>query len=172
LPTDNGQSATPGEGVLQVAGPTTLHHGGTLDSLSIGYTLSGEPGMPVVLALGGISASRRVFDTGAGRNGWWNEVVGPAKALDTQRVAVLGMDYLGGTGSSTGPAAGGATGPVAGGATGPASTTFHDSRALPHRPASTTRSSSLRPVEALASGVQLIVPKLPLSVSTPSCNLW
>ena len=62
--------------------------------------------MPVVLALGGISASRRVFDPRGGREGWWNEVVGPGKALDTQRVAVLGMDYLGGTGSSTGPAAG------------------------------------------------------------------
>jgi homoserine O-acetyltransferase/O-succinyltransferase len=42
-----------------------------------------------------------------GRNGWWHELVGPGKALDTQRVAVLGMDYIGGTGSSTGSAAGG-----------------------------------------------------------------
>jgi homoserine O-acetyltransferase/O-succinyltransferase len=106
LSKENGQSATPGEGVLQVEGPTTLHHGGTLDSLSIGYTLSGEPGMPVVLALGGISASRRVFDPQGGRHGWWTEIVGPGKALDTQRVAVLGMDYLGSSGASTGPVAG------------------------------------------------------------------
>ncbi|MEO6187018.1 MAG: homoserine O-succinyltransferase [Steroidobacteraceae bacterium] len=103
---EHGQSATPGEGVFQVDGPTKLHHGGTLETLSIGYTLSGEPGMPVVLALGGISASRRVFDPAGGRNGWWHEIVGPGKALDTLRVAVLGMDYLGGTGASTGPAAG------------------------------------------------------------------
>jgi homoserine O-acetyltransferase/O-succinyltransferase len=107
LPTPTGHTATLREGVLEVAGPTTLHHGSTLASLSIGYTLSGEPGMPVVLALGGISASRRVFDPAGGRNGWWHEIVGPGKALDTQRVAVLGIDYLGGTGSSTGPAAGG-----------------------------------------------------------------
>jgi homoserine O-acetyltransferase len=106
LSKEHGQSATPVEGVLQVDGPTKLHHGGTLETLSIGYTLSGEPGMPVVLALGGISASRRVFDPSGGRNGWWHEIVGPGKALDTQRVAVLGMDYLGGTGASTGPAAG------------------------------------------------------------------
>jgi hypothetical protein len=59
---------------------------------------------------------------------------------------------------------------AAGGATGPASTTFPDSRALAHRPASTTRSSSLRPVAPLASGGQLIVPKLPLSVSTPAAT--
>jgi homoserine O-acetyltransferase len=103
----NGQSATLREGVLQVDGPTALHHGGTLDPLSIGYSLSGEPGLPVVLALGGISASRRVFDPAGGRNGWWHELVGPGKALDTNRIAILGMDYLGGCGASTGPAAGG-----------------------------------------------------------------
>lgn len=94
------------EGVLQVAGPTALHHGGTLDPLQIGYSLQGAPGQPVVLALGGISASRRVFDPQGGRDGWWHEVVGPGKALDTQRVAVLGMDFIGGSGSTTGPVAG------------------------------------------------------------------
>ena len=33
--------------------------------------------------------------------------MGTGKPLDTQKVAVLGMDYIGGSGSSTGPAAGG-----------------------------------------------------------------
>lgn len=93
------------EGVLQVDGPTALHHGGTLESLQIGYSLHGDPAQPVVLALGGISASRRVFDPQGGRDGWWREVVGPGKALDTQRVAVLGMDFIGGSGASTGPGA-------------------------------------------------------------------
>lgn len=96
----------PREGILQVDGPTTLHHGGTLEQLQIGWSLGGEPGQPVVLALGGISAGRRVFDPAGGRDGWWHEVVGPGKALDTQRVAVLGMDFIGGNGASTGPAAG------------------------------------------------------------------
>jgi len=68
---------TPREGVFQVDGPTTLHHGGKLDRLQIGYSLSGEPGMPVVLALGGISATRKVFVPTGGREGWWHEVVGP-----------------------------------------------------------------------------------------------
>lgn len=97
---------TPREGVFQVDGPTTLHHGGKLDRLQIGYSLSGEPGMPVVLALGGISATRKVFAPDGGREGWWHEVVGPGKALDTQRVAVLGMDYIGGSGATTGPGIG------------------------------------------------------------------
>jgi homoserine O-acetyltransferase len=93
-------------GVLQ-PGTMALHHGGSLDGLRIGYSLSGESGMPVVLALGGISATRWVFDAepGAGR-GWWSDLVGPGRALDTQRVAILGMDYLGGSGESTGPVAG------------------------------------------------------------------
>ncbi len=102
-----GQSATPREGVLQVDGPTTLHHGGTLDDLQIGYSLRGEPGQPVVLALGGISATRTVFVPDGSRAGWWHLVVGPGRALDTRRVAVLGMDYIGGSAASTGPAAGG-----------------------------------------------------------------
>jgi homoserine O-acetyltransferase len=94
---------TPREGVLQVEGPTALHHGGRLDNLQIGYALSGEPDAPVVLALGGISATRKVFVPDGGREGWWHEVVGPGKALDTQKVRLLGMDYIGGSGSTSGP---------------------------------------------------------------------
>jgi homoserine O-acetyltransferase len=76
--------------------------------MQIGWTLSGPAeggpaGTPVVLALGGISASRRVFDAGGGRSGWWHEIVGPGKALDTGRLGVLGMDYIGGSEASTGP---------------------------------------------------------------------
>ncbi|MBK7114492.1 MAG: homoserine O-succinyltransferase [Proteobacteria bacterium] len=97
----------PREGVLSIDTPVRLHHGGTLESLRIGWSLSGEAGQPVVLALGGISASRQVFDPAGGRNGWWHEIVGAGKALDTQRLAVLGMDYIGASGTSTAPAAGG-----------------------------------------------------------------
>jgi len=103
----NESTMAPQEGVLAINTPVRLHHGGTLDSLRIGWSLAGEAGQPVVLALGGISASRQVFDPAGGRNGWWHEIVGPGKALDTQRVAVLGMDYIGASGTSTGPAAGG-----------------------------------------------------------------
>src|SRR5688572_3814443 len=101
-----GQSAMPREGILQVDGPTALHHGGTLDQLQVGYSLTGEPDAPVVLALGGISATRLVCAPDGGRAGWWHEVVGQGKALDTQRIALLGMDYIGGSGASTGPGPG------------------------------------------------------------------
>ena len=95
------------EGVLAVPGRTRLHHGGEITDLTIGWSLSGRAGLPVVLALGGISATRKVFDPRDPREGWWREIVGPGRALDTDHVAILGMDYIGGSGVSTGPAAGG-----------------------------------------------------------------
>jgi homoserine O-acetyltransferase len=60
-----------------------------------------------VAALGGISAHRCVFDRTDPHRGWWHEVVGPGLALDTDQVRILGIDYLGGSGDSTGPSAGG-----------------------------------------------------------------
>ena len=89
--------------MLTVPGRTRLHHGGEITDLAIGWSLSGRAGLPVVLALGGISATRKVFDPRDPREGWWREIVGAGRALDTDQVAVLGMDYVGGRGASTGP---------------------------------------------------------------------
>jgi len=47
-----------------------------------------------------------VFPVRAGEPGWWDEIVGPGCPLDTDRYRVLGMDFLGGSHQSTGPAAG------------------------------------------------------------------
>jgi homoserine O-acetyltransferase len=94
-------------GVLQLPGRLSLHHGGSLDQPSLAWRLAGKPDAPVVVALGGISAHRRVFDTEQPRAGWWCEIAGPGRALDSTRVRVLGIDYLGGSGESTAPTAGG-----------------------------------------------------------------
>ena len=51
--------------------------------------LIGRPGAPVVVVLGGISASRDV-------RGWWAAVVGEGRAVDTREFRVLGADYLDG----------------------------------------------------------------------------
>lgn len=91
------------EGVLAVPGETRLHFGGNLDSVSIAWRLAGPAGAPVVVALGGISASRRVWLPDEPRGGWWHEVVGPGLALDTQRFRILSFDYLGASADSTGP---------------------------------------------------------------------
>ena len=92
---------------MQLPGRLSLHHGGSLDQPTLGWRLAGKPGAPVILALGGISAHRRVFDPEQPRAGWWSEIAGARCALDSTRVRVLGIDYLGGSGESTGPTAGG-----------------------------------------------------------------
>jgi homoserine O-acetyltransferase len=91
------------EGVLAIPGEVKLHFGGVLESVSVSWRLTGPAGAPVVVALGGISASRRVWVPEEPRGGWWYEVVGPGLALDTQRFRVLSFDYLGASADTTGP---------------------------------------------------------------------
>jgi len=91
------------EGVLQIPGTFQLHFGGRLENVHVAWRLSGDNG-PIVAALGGISAGR--FVTGSNPRGWWSEIVGPGAALDTTRCRVLGFDFLGGSGQTTGPRAG------------------------------------------------------------------
>lgn len=104
---ESAHGADVAQGVLSLPEPFRLHHGGRLEQPRLAWRLAGAPGAPIVLALGGISAHRRVFDIDTPREGWWYELVGPARALDSQRVRILGIDYLGGSGDSTGPVSGG-----------------------------------------------------------------
>jgi homoserine O-acetyltransferase len=54
----------------------------------------GPKGAPVVVVLGGISASRHVTATAENpRAGWWDSFVGHDKTIDTNRFRVLSMDY-------------------------------------------------------------------------------
>lgn len=101
-PVTSGDSAAR-EGILEVPGTVALHHGGTLAGMRIAWRLVGPANAPVVCALGGISAHRRVCQTEDPQLGWWSEIVGPGRALDTSRFRVLSFDYLGGSGESTGP---------------------------------------------------------------------
>jgi homoserine O-acetyltransferase len=91
------------EGVLAIPGEVKLHFGGVLDPVSVAWRLTGPAGAPVVVALGGISASRRVWNPDEARGGWWHEVVGPGLALDTNRLRILSFDYLGASADTTGP---------------------------------------------------------------------
>jgi homoserine O-acetyltransferase len=88
------------EGVLEVLGEVELHHGGRLRGVRIAWRLAGAANAPVVCALGGISADRRVC---LDEQGWWREIAGPERPLDTDRLRILSFDYLGGSGESTGP---------------------------------------------------------------------
>jgi homoserine O-acetyltransferase/O-succinyltransferase len=93
------------EGVLEVPGEVALYHGGKIRGMSIAWRLVGPPSAPVVVALGGISAHRRVFSVDEPKLGWWSEVVGPGRALDSAERRILGFDYVGGSGESSGPGA-------------------------------------------------------------------
>jgi len=95
--------ATAREGVLAIPGRFPLHFGGELEGVELAWRLVGTQG-PVVAALGGISAGRHVCDEVPA--GWWRAIVGPGRALDTRRCRILGMDFLGGSGRTTGPTAG------------------------------------------------------------------
>ena len=94
------------EGVLDVPGEVSLYHGGRLSGIRVAWRLAGPANAPVVCALGGISANRRVFDQENPKQGWWSEVVGSGQALDADRFRVLSFDYLGGSAETTGPAGG------------------------------------------------------------------
>jgi homoserine O-acetyltransferase/O-succinyltransferase len=94
--------------VYELPAPLPLHHGGTLERASIGWRLHGARDAPVIVALGGISAHRRVFDLNSPKQGWWAEIAGAGRALDCLRVRVLGIDFLGGSGTSSAPVSGSA----------------------------------------------------------------
>ncbi|HEU4653203.1 MAG TPA: homoserine O-succinyltransferase [Steroidobacteraceae bacterium] len=89
------------EGVLELSS-FDLHFGGRLEGARLAWRLTGNTGGPIVLALGGISAGRNVAGDGQSR-GWWHEVVGAGLALDTAQTQILGIDFLGGSGETTGP---------------------------------------------------------------------
>lgn len=91
------------DGMLEVPGVLHLHHGGTISGVRMAWRLSGPDNAPVIVALGGISADRRVTAGAPGERGWWQDVVKPGGALPADRYRILAFDYLGGSGETTGP---------------------------------------------------------------------
>jgi homoserine O-acetyltransferase len=94
------------EGMLEMRGDMPLYHGGKLSGVRIAWRIVGPADAPVVCALGGISANRRVCTAEDPRQGWWGQIVGSGCALDADRFRVLSFDYLGGSGETTGPVEG------------------------------------------------------------------
>ncbi len=90
--------------VLLSLPPLTLDCGHTIDPLQLSFEAVGPPDGPAVFVMGGISASRHA---GSHREdpaaGWWDAVVGSGKALNTDQLRVIGMDFVGGNGQSSGP---------------------------------------------------------------------
>jgi len=62
--------------------------------LGLDFEIVGPPNAPVVVVLGGISASKHVTSSiGDPRAGWWEEFAGPARTIDTNRFRILSIDY-------------------------------------------------------------------------------
>jgi homoserine O-acetyltransferase len=88
-------------GELQLPDPFVLDSGAELNGARLAWQCAGPSDAPLVVALGGISAHRRVASTDGA--GWWQAQCGAGRALDLERFRVLGVDWLGGVDASTGP---------------------------------------------------------------------
>src|SRR3954465_9506050 len=90
--------------------PLKLRSGATLPSYEIAYETYGELNASrtnAVLVCHALNASHHVAGHYEGERdnvGWWDNLVGPGKPLDTRRFFVVGNNYLGSCFGSTGPA--------------------------------------------------------------------
>lgn len=71
----------------------TLLRGCKMDDDCVRGRLYGPDDAPLVIVLGGISATRFVADGGRSDRGWWSRLVRPGGAIDTARIRVLGLDF-------------------------------------------------------------------------------
>ena len=72
-----------------------LERGCEMEGDTVRGRLVGNPDGPLVVVLGGISATRFVAEDPGGRNGrgWWSRLVRPGGPVDLNRVRVLGLDF-------------------------------------------------------------------------------
>ena len=69
------------------------------------YEVVGPANAPLVVVLGGISANAHVTSSASDpAPGWWTDIVGDGRGIDTRRFRVLGVDFVdGGRGSGGRP---------------------------------------------------------------------
>jgi homoserine O-acetyltransferase len=90
--------------------PIRLRSGAELASYDIAYETYGTLNAArsnAVLVCHALNASHHVagyYENERGNVGWWDNLVGPGKPLDTRRFFVVGTNYLGSCFGSTGPA--------------------------------------------------------------------
>ncbi len=89
--------------------PLHLQGGGVLRQYDLSYETYGELNTDrnnAVLICHALNASHHVAGSYAGQDksqGWWDNMVGPGKAVDTNRFFVIGVNNLGSCFGSTGP---------------------------------------------------------------------
>lgn len=89
--------------------PIILRAGASLPGFELVYETYGELNAArtnAVLVCHALSGSHHVagtYEGRAGSEGWWDNLVGPGKPIDTNRFFVVGVNNLGGCYGSTGP---------------------------------------------------------------------
>lgn len=100
----------PGDRLFAPIGTVPLASGRELPNATIAYETWGEPapdGSNAVLVLHALTGDSHVSGPagpGHATEGWWGDIVGPGKVLDTDRWFVVAPNVLGGCQGSTGPA--------------------------------------------------------------------
>lgn len=94
-------------GVATFEQPLALDCGAELPRFQVAYAQYGalnDAGDNAILLLHGLTADQHAAGPGpSGRPGWWEAVIGPGKAIDTDRWCVVCPNALGGWGGSSGP---------------------------------------------------------------------
>ena len=94
---------------MHFASPLALQSGASLADYTLVYETYGQLNADcsnAVLVCHALNASHHVAGTYEGQprsTGWWDNMVGPGKALDTDRFFVIGVNNLGSCFGSTGP---------------------------------------------------------------------
>ena len=75
--------------------------------LEVGYEEWGDPSNPAILvccALSQNTHATNLLDQDDFKDGWWTAMVGPGRAIDTDKFYVICINMLGGCGGTSGPA--------------------------------------------------------------------
>ena len=94
---------------MQFAGPLALSSGASISDYTLAYETYGELNADrsnAVLVCHALNASHHVAGVYAGQDkseGWWDNMIGPGKPVDTHRFFVVGINNLGSCFGSTGP---------------------------------------------------------------------
>jgi homoserine O-acetyltransferase len=96
--------------VARFSTPITLRSGAVMDSYELVYetygTLNADKSNAILVchALSGNHHVAGVYSENDKYSGWWDNIIGPGKPIDTERFFVIGVNNLGGCHGSTGPA--------------------------------------------------------------------
>ncbi len=91
-------------GILDLPAPYLLDSGQVLAQPRLAWRRLGQPHLPAVVILGGISAGRYAWRAAPDQGeGWWQEQIGPTRPLSPEKRQLISVDFLGSTGSSSGP---------------------------------------------------------------------